>query len=385
MTKGSFLYILEKRHVHRYTMKANPATDGYVFHAADRGCVNNRCWAVVEDIAYMLDESGIHAFGGDETSSATSQAIADVFGSDWPVSINWAASTYFWCAHYPGQEVIRWFVALSGHSQPRHALVYHIRNKRWWIEEYAIPMGHGTKGYLAMRPIVYLGSESARVLALGLSALDGPKVSGATNRGTITSWTPTSFTDSMAVFSIDLIGAPVSIVSGRGKGQTRVITEVSGTTIKVNLPFLEMLDTTSVYQLGSVGYRYRSSWFKLAESEDNSPRSVEMSIDPVEEDAVADLDFFFDTEEPLPMVTPISSRKGDGVASIPRIKGLTSTKRHSGLVLDLTKPNGVLLKRFDGHREINLDGKRWFSIEISGFTGPERPALTEIVYRGCVE
>ena len=75
MVFKSYLYIIERRHISQFTFKGVPGRDGFIFLKSHRGCISNRCYSIVEDAVYMLDESGVHRFDGDNSThiSAKSQ------------------------------------------------------------------------------------------------------------------------------------------------------------------------------------------------------------------------------------------------------------------------------------------------------------------------
>ncbi len=124
MVKGSFLYILERRHISKFTFQTDPARDGFVFLTTRRGCVNDRCHVQVEDTAYMLDEVGLHKFDG-QTSEPISTPIQNLFQQMGlgGLQVNWQADQRYWhAAHDPVRDTIRWFIAMTGLSSPRHLL-----------------------------------------------------------------------------------------------------------------------------------------------------------------------------------------------------------------------------------------------------------------------
>ncbi|MBX6315988.1 MAG: hypothetical protein IRY99_24205, partial [Isosphaeraceae bacterium] len=175
MVKGSFLYILERRHIYRFTFQNDPARDGNPFLATMRGCLNNRCHVQVEDRAYMLDEAGIHAFDGGQESQDISTPIQTLFqqGGLGGLQVNWNADQKLWhAAHDPVKETIRWFVAMSGNRLPRHAICFDYRQERWWVEEYPVAVTSSVVGTIGYRRSL-VGSEARRVLCLGEGTLDG--------------------------------------------------------------------------------------------------------------------------------------------------------------------------------------------------------------------
>jgi hypothetical protein len=125
LVKGSFLYTMERRRIRKFTYQKDPATDGFLFLGATRGCINHRCVAMVEDTAYMLDEDGVHAFDAGKSNATLSSPVQTLFrATGLKTRINWAASRYFHAVHDPATETIRWFVNLSGQYLPRHCLCY---------------------------------------------------------------------------------------------------------------------------------------------------------------------------------------------------------------------------------------------------------------------
>jgi hypothetical protein len=365
MPQGAWLYILERRHVYRLTFHADPGTDGAVFLAGLRGCVNNRCWVIVGDTAYLLDEQGVHAFDG-EQSDPVSSPIRLLFqpGGGGVLEVNWKAAEFFHAVHHAPQETIRWYVSLAGERLPRHALCYAYQLKRWWVEEFAAPIGASCAGDMAGVPQVFLGSGARRVLAYGAGPLDGPDPSAGTTRGMVTASTPTSFTDSRAVFaSSGLAGVPVGIVAGRGKGQTRRVTAVSGQMVSVDQPWLTLPDPTSVYQLGGAAWNYRSGWWRWAQSEEDTERRAEVLFRAVPGPASLDVRIHEDFQDtPKPWGSDMSGDAGGGVAS---------AAGDPDLVADLTKASGFVQKRMGSHRELYTDGPRFVQLGLRGFSGQD--------------
>lgn len=378
MAKGSFIYIIERKHIYRFTFQSDPATDGYVFLSGNRGCINQRCWVTVDDVAYMLDEAGAHGFSGQE-SEPLSRPIQDLFEGEpadaGDLRINWSARDLFHASYTPGQEVVRWFVSLSGSYLPRHALCYEIRQKRWWIEEYAHPIGASGLGRLNGRPQVFLGASSARVLANGVGTLDGVDASEGEVRGLADSATPDSITDLSAVFSANSVGAPLILAGGRGKGQRRIITEASATTLRVSLPWLVSPDATTTYQVGGVPWRWRSGYFRWAMSEEETPRRLEVVFDPVVVDTTLDARIFLDRSL-TPVVWEVTRTSEEA-------NGFASTAGESDWVGDLTKASGFLQRRIDGHKEIYLDGSRFVTTEIAGVSNSDTVTIYEITVDGA--
>lgn len=380
MVIGSFLYITERRHIYRFTFQDNPASDGRVFLAtSSRGVVNHRCWVSVEDMIYCLDEQGIHAFDGGDGSEPISEGIQDIFRfAQSPYEINWSASDFFHAVHYPPQETVRWFVCLSGHYLPRHALCFNYRLKRWWIEEFYHPIGASTRGTKDGRSVVYLGADAGRVLAYWTNTLDGADAAQGTVRGTVTSATLITLTDTKATFATSgLVGCPVAIVDGTGVDQVRRITKIVGQTVYVDRPWLKLPDTTSVYQIGGISWLWRSGWFRYVVSEEEIERRLELVWEPLANPALARLRLYQDSSGgALTWKHAYSALDGNGV----RVdQGSTD------LVVDLTKASGFAQKRLDSRRETYLDGPRFMTIDMRGATNQDEIALDQLTLDGVIQ
>lgn len=381
MPFGSFLYILESHHIYRLTYQTDPGVDGGVFLALNRGCLNQRCWVLVEGTAYLLDDQGIHAYGGARDSEPISSAIQDLFRfSDSDLRVNWAASKWFHAVHFPPQETIRWFVALAGTYLPYHAICYNYRQKRWWIEQWAVPIGASALGRLGKStrtPQVYLGTSATRIVAMWQGTLDGPDPTQGTVRGTVTSSGLDSFTDSTATFaSQHLLGNPVSIVDGRGKGQQQIIQSVTGNMIRVKNPWSIRPDTTSVYQLGGIQWQVQFGWWRTLLYEQLNERYFAMVFQPLTHATLATMRMFVDFST-TPFLWSADRSLFDG-------NGVRTTANSADVVLDLTKPTGYVQLRFPGHREFFADGVRYLSFQLSGVTNTE-PQRIYWVLAGGVE
>lgn len=376
---GSFLYILERRHIYRFTHQSDPAEDGFVFLSADRGCVNNRCWIVVEDTAYMLDEQGVHKFGGGNQEHLSGQ-IQDLFRPDARETyrINWDAKRWFHAAYDQPSEVIRWFVTLSGGRYPRHAIAYSFRDERWWIEEYPHSVAASCTARLggpSGRQQLFLGGAAKDFFALQESHLDFDP--GGTVDGSVTSAGLFTLVDNQAQFSAGLGNAPVAIVSGRGKGQWNRIASASSTQLTLVRPWLVTPDSTSRYRIGAFPFRFQMGWMRYAPIEEDNVRRAECVFKPVRDNgATFDLLVYLDFSE-TPMkwqyTSPASAEAGVAV-----------TKGRPDLECDATKVDGIVQKRMDGYKELYADGRRHTSWAIEGFATQDQQEIYGIIIDGVV-
>ncbi|MGH7178917.1 MAG: hypothetical protein ACREJC_16190, partial [Tepidisphaeraceae bacterium] len=320
MTQRSWLHVLCENRVYAISTVRNPLLDGDVRPRTNRGCINNRCWVQVEQTAYMLDYLGIHAFAGNSDDDVSTPAVQDMFRSNpaGPWKINWAAKRNFHAVYSPGDDTIRWFICLGGSYTPNHALCYHLRLGRWWIEEYPWPVASSVLGWLGGSPTVFLGTNGNRFMAFGQGTLDGPSNTGGTVRGTVTSAGVDWITDSAASFaSSGLVGNSVSIVRGRGKGQRRIVYSVSSGRISVTIPWTIQPDTTSTYQLGGVVWKWQSSWLRWADDQYQSVRAFSVQSKPTPANATLDLRVYRDmAETPQSDWTPAILADQDGIGHL---------------------------------------------------------------------
>lgn len=377
MSMSSFLYFVERRHIYRFTFQSDPGQDGFTFLAAVRGCVNNRCWVVVEDTAYMLDEAGIHAFQNGE-SKPISNPIQTLFlpeGS--ATSINWQASDLFHASWAPAEEVVRWFVCLSGEYLPRHAICFDYRDERWWIEEFPRPVACSATGTYKGARRVYLGHNGNKTSMLGVSTLDGPDPSAGSTRGRVTSASLYQLTDALGNWpGVGLIGWPVIIVSGRGEGQRRTIYQVVGQTLYVRDPWIILPDATSVYQLGGVPWEYFSSWFRwIATDEQLEPRRLEALYEPMTKPSTMTLQVFKDFGN-APIVWKMTQ-------SATKAEGMASTSGSADLIIDMTTPSGFAQQRIDGHKELNVAGFRYLALRLLGVSGDGQQQIYQLSIDGA--
>lgn len=380
MVQNSWLYILCENRIYRFSFVNDPLLDGFVVKSAKRGCVNNRCWVQAEDVSYMLDTVGFHAFAGNDDVDIGTPGVQDMFRTrpDSPYRINWAAKRNFHAVYEPGEGTIRWFVCLAGYSTPYHAICYHIRLKRWWIEEYAFPIGASCLGRLGGKPQLFFGTNGKRIMAFGASLLDGPDPSAGTVRGTVTSAGVTWIADSGVTFpSSGLIGNPIVIARGKGKGQRRIIHAVSGSRIYVTEPWTDRPDTTSVFQIGGIPWRMRLGWQRWADAEAQSSRAVSVQFKPTDEEAEMYLRMYLDLdEEAKDWTNPVELDQQNGI-------GLLKDDPTTDISILTTKANGFACLRNPEFREHYTDGPRFMSVEVAGVQNSQEQTLYRIVIDGA--
>ena len=379
MAKDSFVYFIEAKHIYRFTFQNDPAVDGYVYLGVNRGCVNNRCWVLVDGLAYMLDYSGVHAFDGSEEAKSVSDPIQTLFyDSSGASRIYWPASDLFHAANYPDERIVRWFVALSGEYAPRHALCFSYDSNSWWIEEYDRPVASSATGTFRYRRRVFLGSDGDTCLLSNEGRLDGLDAAAGPTRGRVTSASLYRLDDTSASWPDGLAGRSVTIVSGRGVGQRRRIVSTSGASLLLRDPWNVLPDETSVYQLGGIGWEWKSGWLRFVEDEEDVARRVEVLYQPTRPGpvpAVLRLRTYKDFDEQA-VVWEKTTKATAG-------EGFSASKGSADLVADMSQKIGFVQQRMGGHKEFNMTGSRYIGFGLSGVSGEDEQAIHHVAVDGA--
>lgn len=379
MPQGSFIYIVEKRHLYRFTFQEDPLDDGFVFLSCDRGCINDRCHVVVDETSYLLDEAGIYRFSGSREVEQISAPIQDLFEPRRTRAehrIHFEASRYFHASYDYGMQVIRWFVALSGTRYPRHALCFNTNSRAWWIEEYPFPIAASCSAIIDGERRVALGGPGGQVYVLGNDSLDLVDNVRGTVRGEASSRTPLSLTDEAATFGDDIVGAPIVVVTGGGKYQMRRIVErVSETTVRIDRPWNITPESGDTYQIGGIKWRYRLGWFRWAIGEEENTRQLEIMFEPCISEQHLDAYLYQDRSG-----TPLT---WDATYNPEDLNQMGSTRGETNLVGDLTGDLGWMQRRLDGHKEYNIDGPRLISWEFRGITNTEEALIYQVNVEGA--
>lgn len=380
---GSFLWIFKRKRTYRMTAQSDPATDGFVFYALGRGCVNHRCWVVVEEQLYLLDEGGVYRTGGGDEAEQLSTPIQNLFRRDTLGAINWSSSRFFHCCYSPAEETIRWFITLRGSYLPRHAICLAYKTSKWWLEEYPVPIGSSTLGRVG-RPTggwgdageqLFLGGPAGEVLTSG-GNLDGVPSAGPMTRGSVSSAGGDTLTDSAASFDTTWLNVPVVITGGRGKGQLRIVVANTSTRLRVNEAWAVLPDVTSTYQVGGIRYKFTGGRMRYTSSEDQTGRSIEVQYVPTAEEQTVDLRLYSDFS--------IVPRKMGRTVGPGTRGGVTTVKDGAEFTLDLSRPVGTYWQRVDGHREGGTEAPRLVRVQLEGVSGPDAVQFGEMVLNGII-
>lgn len=360
-TSGSYLYAVERRHVYKLVFSGVPSKGGASYLAARRGSISQRVIVQAEDRIFMLDEQGIHSYDGDQADSHTSAMIQTIFRPDdtAPLSVDWSADTSLWHGFYdPARETIRWFVNFVGVTGLTTAICYQHRISRWWIEEYPSEITSSATATIGYRRAL-VGGEARKILAMWEGALDYSPASG-TLTGTVQSATSTSLTDSTATFPSAIECVPVSIVSGTGRGQQRIISSGTATSLVVTQVWDTIPDATSVYQIGGIPFSWRSGWFEQANDQTGNPQDIAVVYRPVSVGSI-DVATYFDHIE-TPRVAGFT-QDDDGVSTV-------VGSPYINMDMTRTTPRaGYSIKRLEGHQDQYSYGDMFMSVAITGVQG----------------
>lgn len=373
MVKGSFLYILERRNIYKFSFQEDPSADGWCFLSTRRGCLNHRCQVDAEDDTYFLDDTGIHKFDG-QNSEAISQPIQQLFQQGvgiGPLQVDWSADQRLWhAAHDPVRDTIRWFVAMSGWREPRHAICYDYRRERWWLEEYPWPIHSSTIGTIGYRRSI-AGSISRRVICLSEGTLDGLE-RGLAQRGAVGAAGPLALIDPSAGFTPDLAGVPVQIVAGKGAGQARLVVSATPTRLGLDRPWRIIPDATSTYQLGGVPWVWRSGWYAVTPDETENPRDLDLVYEPVRRPTTVDAQLFYDHAH-RPRVWSIDTAQD----------GVTTAAGDPTIQFAINTPRGFSRQRLAGHADPYAYGDQFVSVRLAGVQATEPVQVYSVILRGA--
>jgi hypothetical protein len=336
----SFLYVLQRRHIHRMSYLKDPAQDGGVFLATRRGCINNRCWAAADGYVYMLDDRGIYRFDGSDKAEDLSAAIQDIFFFDsrpGKLRVNWGADKLFFASHDRDHNVLRWHVALSGDYLPRHALCFNYTSPQWWIEEYPMALGDGELLPIVNASTVVAG-PGGKILAINVSTLDVVDATEGDTTGVVTSATHRTLTTTgMTPPTSGLVGAPLAITSGRGKRQVRTISAYSSQVFTIDRPWLVRPDATSQFQVGAIPWSWRSGWSSWLDDQMQQVRNVRLRHQALQQDATLDVRVY-DDYDTSPTAWAVNWPRNESESS-----GVTTIEDDPDAVVQLNKGSGIYI------------------------------------------
>lgn len=371
------IFIAFENTIYRYSFETDPAQapvgDGRAAVAVPRGLANPRCVAYADDIVYCLDHQGIYRFDGSAVEGV-SQLLKPMFvGEHSAYNINWRYADFFHAAYFPSDRTVRFWVVLGGGPYPQHAICLNIDTGAWWLEEYPYAITASTTALIDGELRVLLGASGRRIFTLDGSR-EGTRSVTDVVRGTATSAGISSLTDSGAAFTSSLVGLPVEITEGTGRGQRRIISSVTSTTLYVAGEWGIRPSTDSVYQVGGVSWSVRTGKLRYTNSGRAEVRGVEVVWTPVSNSqtlaAVVRQDFSV-TGQTAQMTRAASDADGFSV---------TAGDPH--FTLNMTR-DGTATFRISGQSRPNTSSPALLDVEVDGVTNGERHELHVIAVSGA--
>ncbi len=381
-THNGYLYVLKNRSTLRLKYVQQPQIDTSVTLAAQRGAFNNRCWDMVEDIAYVMDEFGPYRFDGSSVDPI-GHKIMDAWRDG---TIDFSVSKWFFVKVSPQEEVARFYVCISGETRPKRAFCYHYRLNAWWVETYYTEIGGACVHPISSRPRLLLGAQSDIVLLSHQGSADGTDTATETGtmRGTVDTATSTAILDTSATFTASQVGCPLAIIDGTGKGQERIISSLTATSLNVSAAFSTTPDSTSVYLVGAIPWSYKTKTLEYAIRDKEVDRSARLTYQPTT------LANQFDIRRILnhntsPENNAITFNQGDGVKftrSDPDavVNMLISRATYAG---SATNAPGFARFEFDGKGSDKAVVDRWLTLHLRGYQATEAIRLYGIDVEGA--
>jgi len=379
----SFLFVIQRRHVYKLSYLQDPILDGGVFLSLRRGCVNNHCWVTIGEHVYMLDDQGVYRWDGSSSVEDLSKQIQDLFWSEHDegeTRINWNALKHFHCVHDRNDATVRWFVSLNSDRYPRHAICFAYNQNHWWIEQYPwhVPASTTLK---IVDPLPIIAGYPGKVYGMNVGNLDVTDPKTGDTRGKVISATQTSITTQGKLFPANnVVGSPIAIVSGRAKGQYRIIAACDQDTQRIDItqPWDVIPDATSTFQIGAIEWIWKSSWHRWIFEESNQSRRVAAFFEPTSRANQFDLRIYRDfskTPENWKLNWPNTAAASDGVVTV---------AGDPDAEFDMTQSKGFGQLRLDGWKELNEWRGDLVSIEVRGFGGYDRVKIHGFDIEGAV-
>lgn len=132
MPFGGGMVVFQERHAYRLSFASQPLIDANISLIGQRGCLNQRCWDVYDNVAYVVDSMGMYMLDG--TNAVPLSDSVDTYWTD--NVIHFASSKWFFVRVDPVTRIARFFFSTSA-GRPDRALCFHPLTKAWWEERYA--------------------------------------------------------------------------------------------------------------------------------------------------------------------------------------------------------------------------------------------------------
>jgi hypothetical protein len=126
---------------------SQPIIDASITLASYRGILQERCWAVMGGVAFLVDSSGMYAFDG-QTEEAISAAVDDYWRDN---IIDFTKADKFHVSADFLTKTVRFHYCQSSDSEPTRALCYCVASKAWWEEQHPVAHTSSTLSLIGRR------------------------------------------------------------------------------------------------------------------------------------------------------------------------------------------------------------------------------------------
>jgi hypothetical protein len=370
-------YVAFKSTIYLYSFDRDPTSapdgDGRMQVVVPRGLCNHRTVAFTDDLAACMDHEGVYLFDGSALESV-SGPIKPLFTGRSATKINWKHQEWFHAAYFSSERTIRFFVVLDGGPYPKHALCFNVDQRLWWLESYPWPITSSATGNLNGRVQTFVGSTGRRIFTLdgvrdGLSPLVAD-----TLRGTVDSAGSRTLSDTSATWTSSMVGQSLRIVSGTGRGQSRDIVAVSGTTLTLGQRWNVRPSTDSVYQIAGVDWSIRTGKLRFVQQNEQELRRVEVFWTPTVNSQSLDYRLFADFE-----AVAVTNQETRSAAATDGVAVTAGSAYHE---VDLTV-RGHVEQDFGGLRPEGVSGEKFVELAAEGSTNDEAFRLLGIAVSGA--
>lgn len=386
MPFGSYLYLLHERHIYPMTFVSQPDVDVNISPPIPRGCVNNRCWVVAQDHAYLIDQLGIYRIGLGGGVEDLGSNIQDKFQGS---TFDWTQSKWWSASYEPLERVVRWYVTYTADSLtepafPKRCIAYDIDNGQLYEEKYPFLLSapaivtHNARTRLT----VATTTPGASTVATTCLAHEGESdFTTSPIRGTVTASTSsTSLTDTTtAGFVAGHVGAPIAIVAGTGQGQIRRILSRTTTAVTVDSAWTTTPDTTSVYLVGAVEWVFRTGSDPFTKDDNESNRAIAVSFKPTTNAAEFQTEVYYD----------FASTASNWSYTYDTTEGLTYASGSSKATQDMKLTRSSLSDQvgwtqipFPTPANTALPINRYMSVRLSGYKSLESQQIHTLLIEG---
>jgi hypothetical protein len=167
---GMAMWICRDRHTLRYSFSQDPRYDSSWRMVYDRGCLNQRCWGLLDGEAYLMDQHGCWKMT-EQGPDPIDAPIADLWRDG---TIDLSKRDTFFVSIEPAERVVRFHVvyATDDESRPPRSLCYHQPTRSWSTDSYPNPMGGAGLVEISERIRTVIGGDEGRVLLVGEGTTD---------------------------------------------------------------------------------------------------------------------------------------------------------------------------------------------------------------------